>query len=210
MSLVHSFVADGFFSFIVNQEMVTEEHEAPTGAETSDAEEKDGAVAEDTQVVEATNAVVDTVVETVTQTTTVVTEIVREQATFDLNVGQALEVSGGEPEGEEIPVPEQEERGDPDVPMDAEDAQGESGDYQEEVAEAMPEEEVAEAEEGDEDGDADGGEPLSEEESESEEDEEAEEDVGEVEDEDDTRDDDDADDDTEPSMRAKIWDFLTT
>lgn len=174
-------------------------------------EAKDGAAPEETEVVEVAD---DVVVETVTETTVVVTEIVREEAIFDLNVGEeALEVSGTEPEREGVLVPEQEERGDLDVQggEDTEDAQGESGDYEEEVADAMPEsadEELAEDGEAAEDGED--GEPLSAEESEGEEDEEAEEDVGEVEDEDDTREDDEADEDAAPSMRAKIWDFLTT
>lgn len=174
-----------------------------------------------------------TVTQTVTETTTVVTETVREEAIFDLNVGEAERE-------DEIPVPElQDQRGefdaeliqlsrsvmlpdDPHVEVDAEDvqdAQGESGDYQEEVDEAMPAsatDEVAddgEAAENGEDGDAvsEDGELLSEESEgeDVEEVEEGEEDVGEVEDEDDTRE-DEADDDGVPSIRAKIWDFLTT
>jgi len=164
----------------------------------------------------------------VTETTTVITETVRGEAIFDLTVGEEAERE------DEVPVPEQQDqRGevdeeliqlsrsvmlpdDPAADVDAEDAldaQGESGDYQEQVDEAMPtSDEVADdGEEAADDGDAasEDGELLSEEESEGEEGEEGEEDVGEVEDDDDSRE-DEGDEDGPPSIRSKIWDFLTT
>ena len=215
----------------MNQEIETEEHEAPAAGEAMDAEEKDGSeAAAGAQVEEAADTqVVDTVTvsQIVTEVTTVVTETVREEADFDLNVGEEAERE------DEIAVPEQNDQRDEidaeliqrsrsvmlpdDQPVegdaeDAQDAQGESGNYQEEVDEAMPTSATDEAaENGEDDVGSEDGEPLSEEESEEEdvEEVEAEEDVGEVEDEDDTRE-DEADDEGIPSIRSKIWDFLTT
>lgn len=213
-------------------------HEAPAVEEGFEAREQNNSVAEDDQERDTTAAVADhfPITQVVTETTTTVTETIREQAVFDLNIGvENVEIARTVPEQEGIPTAgevylsrsvwlpgeaEEATAGDSLVQADeadARDAQNQSDRSDEEVAEVTDDsaEEVDEdgnGTESGENGDAAsvGGESLSEEESGAEEVEE--EDVGEVEDEDeyDTREDEPDDEGPTPTIREKIWDFLTT